>query len=381
MRTIKFTQVVAYVAAISLLALPTFGLAQDDSGGQPPSAPSQQNPAPAGTWQHFANPPQDPGPPDPQNQGDSTAPSSNAPAPVIDVPPGQAAPNPPAPYRSQPNGPENDQQYAPVPSQLTLKAGTFITVRSNQYLSSDRNHPGDAFTATVANPLVVGGFVVAAPGETVGGRVVDAKKAGMVKGVSHLALQLTSLTLVDGQTIPIQTQLSGSNGPHSNGRDAAAVATTTGVGAAVGAAVANPWDVGTGAAIGAGAGAAIGLAGVLLTRGRPTVVYPEGLLTFQIAAPVTISTVSAPEAFRYMDPNAYQASTQGPPPRSGPPCNGYGCAPPPPYYYYGPGYYPYYWGPGLAFWWGPRFYGGWGGYGRGWYGRGWYGGGGFHGRR
>lgn len=384
----RLTRAVAYLAAIGMLVLPLPALAQDDSGAPPPAPP--QNPAPAGTWQHFANPPQNPGPAYPQNQGvDPAAGNPNGPAPVVDVPPGQAAPNQAPANQGAPNGVENNQQNPPpVPPQLTLKPGTFITVRSNQYLSSDRNQAGDTFTATIADPVVVDGFVVAAPGETVGGRVAEAKKAGMVKGVSRLALQLTSLTLVDGQPLPIQTQLSGRNGPTSNGRDAAAVAATTGVGAAVGASVARPWDVGTGAAIGAGAGVAIGLAGVLLTRGRPTVVYPESLLTFQVSAPVTISTASAPQAFQYMDPNYYQASmsTQGSP-RPNPPCNGYNCPPPPPYYSgYGPGYYPYYpyyWGPGLA-WWGPGFYGGWGGwYGRGWYGRGGYGGGfrgGFAGR-
>jgi hypothetical protein len=299
----------------------------------------------------------------------------------VDVPPGQDAPNQPPndapPNQAGPNGVENDQQNDSVPPRLTLRSGSFINARSNQYLSSDQNHPGDAFTATITDPVVVNGFVVAAPGQTVGGRVVEAQKAGMVKGVSRLALQLTSLTLVDGQTIPVQTQLSGRTGPTSNGRDAAAVATTTGVGAAIGAAFSHPWEAGTGAAIGAGAGLAIGLAGVLLTRGQPTVVHPESPLTFQVSAPVTISTVSAPQAFRYMDPNAYQASmsTQAPPPRSASPCNGYGCAPPPPLYYYGPGpgYYPYYWGPGLAFYWGPRYYGGWSPYRGGWYRGGFYG--------
>jgi hypothetical protein len=253
---------------------------------------------------------------------------------------------------------------------LTLRSGSFISVRANQYLSSDQNHPGDAFTATITDPVVVNGFVVAAPGQTVGGRVVEAEKAGMVKGVSRLALQLTSLTLVDGQRVPIQTQLSGRTGPTSNGRDAAAVATTTGVGAGIGAAVSHPWDAGTGAAIGAGAGLAVGLAGVLLTRGKPTVIYAESRLTFEVSAPVSISTVNSPQAFRYMDPNAYQASmsTQAPPPqpRSAPPCSGYGCPPPPAPYYYGLGY-PYYWGPGVAIGWGPRYYGG-----LGWYRGGYY---------
>ena len=39
----------------------------------------------------------------------------------------------------------------PVPAKLTLKPGTFITVRLNQGLSSDRNQTGDAFSATLAN--------------------------------------------------------------------------------------------------------------------------------------------------------------------------------------------------------------------------------------
>src|SRR4029077_20986839 len=108
----------------------------------------------------------------------------------------------------------------PVPAQLTLRSGVFVTVRVNQFLSSDRNQAGDAFPATLAQPLSVDGVVVAEPGETVGGRVVEAKKAGMVKGVSRLALQLTTLTLADGQPVQIQTQLSGRNGPTSNGRDA-----------------------------------------------------------------------------------------------------------------------------------------------------------------
>ncbi|HXJ91864.1 MAG TPA: hypothetical protein VMT20_03175 [Terriglobia bacterium] len=381
----KYTRVVVYVAAISMLALPMAGLAQDGSGG-PPSAAPQQNPAPAGTWQHFATPPQSPAAGDTQNRVAASAETGgpNAPAPVVDVPPGQEAPNQGPPYQDQAppnqagsNGTDNGQQNDSVPPRLMLRSGTFINVRTNQLLSSDQSHPGDKFTATITDPVVVNGFVVAAPGQTVGGRVVDAEKAGMVKGVSRLALQLTSLTLVDGQTVPIQTQLSGRTGPTSKGRDAAAVATTTGVGAGIGAAVSHPWEAGTGAAIGAGAGLAIGLAGVLLTRGQPTVIEAESRLTFEVSAPVNISTADSPQAFRYMDPNAYQASvnTQAPPPRSASPCSGYGCPPPPPpppYYYYGPGY-PYYWGPSIAIGWGPRYYGGWGWYRGGWYRGGHYG--------
>jgi hypothetical protein len=204
---------------------------------------------------------------------------------------------------------------------------------------------------------------------------VEAQKAGRVEGVARLGVQLTDLTLVDGQQMPIQSQLISRAGPTSIGRDAVGIGGTTAVGAAAGAAAGG----GVGAGIGAGAGAVVGVIGVLLTRGHPTVIYPESVLTFRIEAPVAISTERAPQAFRYVEPNEYDRpyDTQAPPPQLA--CSGYGCAPPPPPSYYGYGYgygygYPYYWGSGLGIYWGPSFY-----YGRGFYGRGFYGGG-FYGR-
>jgi len=233
-------------------------------------------------------------------------------------------------------------EYGPSPP-LTLQPGTILTARINQVLSSDHNQVGDVFYATLAQSVIVLGIVVARRGQPVTGRVVEAKKAGMVSGVSHLGITLTSLTLVDGRDVPIQSQLLVRKGATSGGRDAAAIAGTTGLGAAIGAAAG--W--GTGAAIGAGAGAVAGTIGVLLTRGYPTVVYPETLLTFQVTAPVTIDTKYAPQAFRFVDSADYpqvqaqiqlqQASPAPLSPALPPPTYVY------PYYvYYAPPYYPYY---------------------------------------
>jgi hypothetical protein len=312
---------------LSLLVACGFAFAQDQPEGPPPTEapPQNQTSEPTPGWHRFSKP--------------------------------QSA-EPPSADQSPAGSPDQ-----PVSSQLTLAPGTFVTVRANQFLSSDRNQAGDGFSATLEQPLVVDGLMVAPRGETVGGRVAEAKKAGRVKGVSRLALQLTELTLVDGQLMRITTQLTGQTGPKSVGRDAGAVAGTTALGAAVGAAA----EGGVGAAIGAGAGAVAATVGVLLTRGRPTEIYPESMLTFRIEKPVTISTARAPRAFRYVEPIDYERPprAQGPagPPRA---CGGYGC--PPPYPYYGPPYTPYYWGPSLAFWYGPRSY-----YGRHFYGRGFYG--------
>ena len=58
---------------------------------------------------------------------------------------------------------------------------------------------------------------------SVGGRVTEAQKAGRVQGTSRLGVQLTDLTLVDGDQVPIQSQLISRGGPTSVGRDAAAI--------------------------------------------------------------------------------------------------------------------------------------------------------------
>ena len=249
-----------------------------------------------------------------------------------------------------------------LPPAVTIRPGTFVMVRMEQEISSDHNQEGDVFSASLAQPIVVDGIVVAQRGQTVMGRVAEAVKAGRASGTSRLALQLTGLTLADGLQAGIQSQMVNRNGQTSVGNDVGAVATTTAVGAAIGAAA----DWGRGAAIGAGAGAAAGLIGVLLTRGHATVVYPEQVLTFRIDSPVNVDLTRASQAFRYVGPDEYDRPVQTTVARRPPPARIYT-----PYPYYSPypywGGYPYY-GSGISIGiWG-------GGYGRGYgYGRGGYG--------
>jgi hypothetical protein len=263
-------------------------------------------------------------------------------------------PPPPPPDRGAPAGPQYQQPAPPpqpytrtrpanLPETLTIPAGTVIQVRTSDWLSSDHNKPGDEFIATLAQPIVVDGWVVMRRNQNIVGHVTDAKRAGRVKGVSRLQLDLSQLTLVDGQLVPVQTTLLNASAGTSNGRDAAAIGLTTGAGAAIGAAAAG----GSGAAIGAGAGFVASMAGVLLTRGKPTIIPPEDLLTFRLENPVTVSTVRSNVAFRPVTPQDYAQAKPAPPrPRLVRPY------PPPPY-----GYYPYPYGPYPAYY---GFYGRWG---------------------
>jgi hypothetical protein len=249
------------------------------------------------------------------------------------------------------------QAYATLPDSLTIPAGKAIFVRLNEPLSSDHNRAGDTFTATLEQPIVVDGWLVAHRGETVVGSVTAAQKAGRVKGVSQLGLDLVELTVVDGQQLSINTELWQGSAGTSHGADAAGIATTTGVGTIIGAAA----NGGEGAGIGAGIGAAAGIAAVLLTRGKPTVLAPETALTFRLRSPLTVSTVNSRQAFLPVGPNDYgSAPSLGH--RAGP-----GYRPPyyancGPYWGCGPHYYPYYGPIGVG------FYGGyWSGYRHGWH--------------
>ena len=253
------------------------------------------------------------------------------------------------------------QTVANLPDSFTVPAGKVIFVRLNEPLSSDHNHAGDSFTATLDQPIVINGWVVARRGETIVGSVISAKKAGRVKGVSELGLELTEITAVDGQQIPITTELWNGSAGTSHGADAGAIATTTGAGTIIGAAA----NGGTGAGVGAGAGALAGIGLVLLTRGKPTVLGPEAALSFRLKTPLTVSTENSKQAFLPVGPDDYNSSPslrhRGNVYRGGYE-GGY-----PPYYagcgpYWGCGPYYGYYGPSIG------FYGGyWGGYGHGFY--------------
>jgi hypothetical protein len=269
-------------------------------------------------------------------------------------------------------------QAQPIPAQITIPAGAWLSVRINQGLSTKRNTVGDTFTASLSQPLVADGMVLARRGQMVSGRVVEVERAGRVKGPSRLGIELTEISLVDGQQLPVRTQLVETRGGSSNGRDVGAVAGTTAAGAAIGGAAAG----GSGAGLGAIAGAGAAVIGVLATRGRDTEIYPEETIAFRTLAPVSVSTERSGQAFQSVQqddfsPNQnFQPRVTRPATLPGPANFIAGGFYSPNYWgnYWGPGFF----GPGLGLYYSPRFYGG--GFGRGGFGRGGFGRGGF-GRR
>lgn len=252
----------------------------------------------------------------------------------------QGQPDPQA--QGQPNQPT-------LPQTLTLPKGTIVRVRVDEWISSDRNSVGDSFSAILDQPIVVNGWVVARRGQAQTGRVSVIKKGGH-GNPSQLGVDLADLTLVDGQQMPLQTELYQASGGSSQGRNVATVGTTTGLGAVIGAIAGG----GTGAVIGAGLGATAGVIGVMSTQGRPTAIPPETVLSFRLQEPVTISTANSQFAFQPVTQSDLDSGQPRGRPRMVRP------GPPPPYYPY-----PYAYGYPYAFYPAPFFsFGYYGGFGR-----------------
>ena len=179
------------------------------------------------------------------------------------------------------------QNQMPAPEQphvVTLTAGTALDIRLGETLSTEHNYSGDTFRATLLSPIIMDGFIIAERGSKALGRVVFARRARRIEGISNMSLALTEINTTDGQRVGIETDVFDRRGPSNALVEAAKI----GGGAALGAIIGAISGGGKGAAMGAGVGGAAGTGAVLFSRGRPAVVAAETVLQFRLTSPVTI---------------------------------------------------------------------------------------------
>jgi hypothetical protein len=166
---------------------------------------------------------------------------------------------------------------------LVVPAGTTLTVRLVDTLSSKTSAEGQPFSATVVTPIEVDGATAIPAGASASGTVVAAHPAGRFKGASLLEVRLNSLT-INGHPHAIQTAAM-SRGEKGKGKRTGVM---VGGGAGVGALIGGLAGGGKGAAIGALAGAGAGTAGAGLTGNRDVTLPAESAVSFKLAAPVEI---------------------------------------------------------------------------------------------
>ena len=162
-----------------------------------------------------------------------------------------------------------------------IPQGSHALLRLVNSVSTRTAREGDFVYLRTASPIAANGQIVVPEGSYVQGVVTRSLRSGRVKGKAELAIRIDTLTLPGGQVIKLSPHLqsvdsegteqkvdSGENDikqGSSHGTDAVRVGELSGAGAAIGGMATRTW---TGAGIGAGAGAAVGLATVLLSRGK-----------------------------------------------------------------------------------------------------------------
>jgi BON domain len=193
---------------------------------------------------------------------------------------GQMTPAPaaqaPAPQAAAPPPP-------PPPQPVVVPAGTILTIRTNQALSTKTLQTGAAFTGSLMTGISLDGKMAIPAGSDVAGTVTDAKKAGKFKGGASLALALSSIS-VRGHTYNIVTEFFGQESKGKGKRTTAMVAGGAGGGAAIGALAGG----GKGAAIGALVGAGVGTVGAM-TGNRDIELPAESALNFKLDKALTLA--------------------------------------------------------------------------------------------
>jgi hypothetical protein len=164
-----------------------------------------------------------------------------------------------------------------------VPAGQHIVVRLNQPVGSKISTPGQAFSATVTQPVELNGRVVIPAGAEATGTVVEAVPRGRFKGGARLRLALNSIK-VDGNTYKVQASAVGQSMAGKGKRSAVAIGGGAGLGALIGGLAGG----GKGAAIGAAAGAGAGTAGAAFTGNKDIVLPAETTLSFKLTQPLEV---------------------------------------------------------------------------------------------
>jgi hypothetical protein len=199
--------------------------------------------------------------------------------------------------------PASDQAPAPLPAPpppkviFNIPAGTVVSVRMIDPITSQTAQPGQEFAAVVYAPVAVGNHVVIPQGAEAKVRLVEVHNAGHYRGQSELKVELTSISL-NGKTYNVESGNYVKTG-NSRGKNSAE---KIGGGAGLGALIGGLIGHGAGAAIGAGVGAASGTIAQGASRGQQVTIPSEAKIDFVLKSPLSITESQKAESANQADP-------------------------------------------------------------------------------
>lgn len=172
---------------------------------------------------------------------------------------------------------------APAFAATTIPAGTAITIRLNQAVSSKDAKNGQRVSAEISRDVMVGGKIAIPRGAEATVYVAEAVPSGRLSTPAKLYLRLDSVS-IHGKAEKVSAHLVGETGKSHKKRNEVGV----GGGAAAGAVIGAIAGGGKGAAIGAAAGAGAGTAGAAATGKQDITFRAESTLSFRLRTALTV---------------------------------------------------------------------------------------------
>jgi type IV secretion system protein VirB10 len=168
-----------------------------------------------------------------------------------------------------------------------VPTGTHIPLVLHNGISTRSARPGDPVYFEPLFPVMIDGHVAIPAGTYISGEVTESKRPGRVKGRAELGVKFTTMILPNAYMVNLNASPGGAagtgggetmdkegkiSGDSDKASDIGTIAKTTAAGAGIGGLATQSAK---GAGIGAGIGAAAGIAAVLMSRG-PEAELPRG---------------------------------------------------------------------------------------------------------
>ena len=204
------------------------------------------------------------------------------PAPQEQTPPAPA----PTPRKKSPPPSRSSSSTAsstPRSHGVTVPAGTSFKVAVATKITSETAMPGDSWSGTVKDPVIVGDRVVIPAGATVNGVVTGAQPAQ--KGSRAVLVLAVRSVEVDGKSHAISAQADSMIAGSTRARNVGAVAGGAGAGALIGKAIGG----GKGALIGGLIGGAAATGAVAASKGYQVEVKEGAEVTFNVNESVVMN--------------------------------------------------------------------------------------------
>lgn len=162
--------------------------------------------------------------------------------------------------------------FAQSDSIFRVDAGTRITLRMGDGISSKASDVDDTFVATVAEPVMKRGRVMIGEGVSLTGLITKVERSGTGNRNGRIDFRMVRLRLADGTELRIDAvPVEKFEGERSGLLNVLGIAGGVAVGALIGSAA----DTGNGALIGAGVGGGAAT-GIALLRKGEDIVIPDG---------------------------------------------------------------------------------------------------------